>query len=87
MESQEAVDTVQAALDALPAKLRSVLLLRTVEGLSYDELAETLCISTSAVRSRLFRARHELHEILKHRHAADYLERMYRERGKAEADG
>jgi RNA polymerase sigma-70 factor (ECF subfamily) len=87
MESQKAVDTVQAALDALPAKLRSVLLLRTVEGLSYDELAETLCISTSAVRSRLFRARHELHEILKHRHAADYLERMYRERGKAEADG
>jgi len=77
MESAEGMDTVQAALDALPAKLRSVLLLRTVEEMSYGELAQTLGISTSAVRSRLFRARHELHEILNHQKAADYLASMY----------
>jgi RNA polymerase sigma-70 factor (ECF subfamily) len=79
MESQEALDTVQAALDALPAKLRSVLLLRTMEELSYEELAGLLAISPNAVRSRLFRARRELHEILKHKKAADYLARMYQE--------
>jgi len=78
MESREALGAVQAALGALPSKLRSVLVLRTVECLSYEQLAEVLGISTHAVRSRLFRARHEFHELLKHGKAADYLARMYR---------
>jgi RNA polymerase sigma-70 factor (ECF subfamily) len=80
IESEEVMGTVQAALDELPPKLRSVLLLRTVEELSYEELAEMLAISPNAVRSRLFRARHELHEVLKHHKAADYLARMYQPR-------
>ena len=78
MESNEALGAVQAALDALPAKLRSVLLLRTLEGLSYEEVAEVLGLSVHAVRSRLFRARQELLEALKHEKAADYLAEMYR---------
>jgi RNA polymerase sigma-70 factor (ECF subfamily) len=78
METQEVFDTVRAALDDLPAKLRSVLLLRTQEGMSYEEVAEVLGMSVHAVRSRLFRARQELHEILKHRKAADFLAQMYR---------
>ena len=78
MESNEALGAVQAALDALPAKLRSVLLLRTLEGLSYEEVAEVLGVSVHAVRSRLFRARQELLETLKHEKAADYLAEMYR---------
>jgi RNA polymerase sigma-70 factor (ECF subfamily) len=77
MESQEAVDAVRAAVDALPVKLRSVLMLRTVEGLSYDQLADTLGISVGAVRSRLFRARQELLAMLKRSRAADYLAAMY----------
>jgi len=80
MESKEALDAVQAALDALPAKLKSVLLLRTMEGLSYEEVAEVLGLSVHAVRSRLFRARQELLETLKHAKAADYLADMYRPR-------
>jgi RNA polymerase sigma-70 factor, ECF subfamily len=78
METAEALDLVQAALDSLPARLRTVLLLRTQEGLSYEEVADTLGMSVHAVRSRLFRARQELHRILKRKKAADYLARMYR---------
>jgi len=80
LETQETMDAVDAALDALPAKLRTVLLLRTVEGLSYDELADVLGISTHAVRSRLFRARQELLEVLQRKQAAQYLAEMYRPR-------
>lgn len=84
MESREMADVVQAGLDALPAKLRTVLLLRTLEGLSYEEMADVLGLSVNAVRSRLFRARQDLHEILKHKKAADYLADMYRS---ADAEG
>ena len=83
MESREALDAVQAALNSLPTKLRSVLVLRTMEALSYDELADILDISVHAVRSRLFRARQELLKRLEHASAADHLARMY---GGAAAD-
>ena len=48
----------------LPAKLRDVLLLRTVEGLSQAETAEALGISAKAVETRLARARSQLAEKL-----------------------
>lgn len=78
METQEAMDAVRTAIDRLPPKLRSVLMLRTVEGLDYEELGEVLGLSAGAVRSRLFRARQEVHETLKRLNAADYLAEMYR---------
>jgi RNA polymerase sigma-70 factor, ECF subfamily len=78
MESREALDLVQGAIDELPVKLRSVLLLRTREGLSYEEVAEMLGLSVHAVRSRLFRARQELVTILTRKKAADYLAEMYK---------
>jgi RNA polymerase sigma-70 factor (ECF subfamily) len=78
METHEAIDLVQAALEKLPAKLRSVLVLRTAEGMSYEELADVLGTSSSAVRSRLFRARREFEEMLARLKAPEYLARMYR---------
>jgi RNA polymerase sigma-70 factor (ECF subfamily) len=78
METREAFDAVELALEKLPPKLRSVIVLRSMEGLTYDELADVLGISTSAVRSRLFRARQELEEMLKRVNAADFLADMYR---------
>ncbi|GJD64672.1 sigma-70 family RNA polymerase sigma factor [Methylobacterium frigidaeris] len=48
---------LMAALDALPDEQRSVLLLVTVEGLSYAEAAQVLAIPTGTVMSRLSRAR------------------------------
>jgi len=83
MEAREATDAVRAAVEQLPAKLRSVLLLRTVEGLSYEDLANVLGLSVNAVRSRLFRARQEVLAILKRSAAAEHLAAMY---GGAAAD-
>ena len=48
------------AIDALPVPQREALLLREFGGLSYDELAAALAVSTSAVESLLFRARRSL---------------------------
>lgn len=53
------------AIDGLPDNLRSVLLLRTVEGMSQTEVALTLGLSEKAVETRLYRARTKLAEILR----------------------
>lgn len=52
------------AIRNLPASLRTVFLLRDVEGLSTEEVAEILGISTDAVKTRLHRARLQLRERL-----------------------
>lgn len=58
---------VQAALDALPPAFRAAVVLRDLEGLSYEEIATTLGISLGTVRSRIHRARAQLREHLAHR--------------------
>lgn len=45
------------AMDCLPERLRAVLVLRELEGLSYKEIAEVVGIPTGTVMSSLFRAR------------------------------
>jgi RNA polymerase sigma-70 factor (ECF subfamily) len=54
--SREAVDTIQHALAQLPPQQRASLLLARVEGMSYEEVAETLSVSVSAVKSLIHRA-------------------------------
>ncbi|MBN2584791.1 MAG: sigma-70 family RNA polymerase sigma factor [Planctomycetes bacterium] len=61
---EEDRDSVRAALDMLPADLRSILTLRIYEELSYEELAEMLGLEVGTVRSRLFRARQLIKETL-----------------------
>jgi RNA polymerase sigma-70 factor, ECF subfamily len=61
-ELQEAVD---AAIAELPETQRMAVILRRYEELSYEEIAEALDQSVSAVKSLLFRARTELRENLK----------------------
>ena len=51
---------VEAAIAALPARQREVLVLRSIEGLSQAETAEVLGISGKAVETRLARARRTL---------------------------
>ncbi|MCM8794338.1 MAG: RNA polymerase sigma factor [Candidatus Omnitrophica bacterium] len=51
---------VREALDKLPEAARTILILREVQGLSYQELADTLRCSVDAVKARLRRARQEL---------------------------
>ena len=61
---EEDRDQVRSALEMVPSDLRSILMLRTYEGMSYEELAESLGLEVGTVRSRLFRARQMLKEIL-----------------------
>jgi RNA polymerase sigma-70 factor (ECF subfamily) len=61
-ELQKAVD---AAIAQLPETQRMAVILRRYEELSYEEIAEALDQSVSAVKSLLFRARTELRESLK----------------------
>ncbi len=56
-EGSERKAALQAAIAALPPKLRAVLALREVEGLSYEEIAQATAIPTGTVMSRLYHAR------------------------------
>jgi RNA polymerase sigma factor (sigma-70 family) len=57
--------TLERALDQLSPALRSVIVLRELEGLPYVEIADLLGITESAVAVRLHRARRRLREILR----------------------
>ena len=63
---------IQRAIDRLSPKLRAITVLRYVENLSYDEIAETLDLSLGTVKSRLARA----HDALD-RELAPILEKHY----------
>jgi RNA polymerase sigma-70 factor (ECF subfamily) len=62
---RELLGKIQAALETLPEKHRTILVLREVEGLSYEELAERLGIHKGTVMSRLFHARKKMQAALR----------------------
>lgn len=64
LEQQEQNQQLSAALDCLKEEYRSVLVLREMEGLDYDAIAEILSVPVGTVRSRLHRARTQLKEEL-----------------------
>jgi RNA polymerase sigma-70 factor (ECF subfamily) len=63
-ETSEALDRISAALDELPAKLRSVVVLKDVYDLSHESIAEELGITVAAAKVRLHRARRKLRDVL-----------------------
>ena len=60
LEQRELRRSVQEALDTLPEDCRTIIILREMGGLSYEELARTLRLEPGTVKSRLNRARKKL---------------------------
>jgi RNA polymerase sigma-70 factor (ECF subfamily) len=63
--TEEIRQTVNAAIDSLPEDLRAAIVLRELEGLSYEEIAATMDCPVGTVRSRIFRAREAIDARLK----------------------
>ncbi len=62
---EELNDVIQTTIKALPEDLRSALTLREFEGLSYEEIAEVMECPIGTVRSRIFRAREAIDNLVK----------------------
>lgn len=65
LASKQIAQTVNAAMDALPVDLRTAILLREIEGLSYEEISAIMSCPIGTVRSRIFRAREVIAEKLR----------------------
>ncbi|SDX91734.1 RNA polymerase sigma factor RpoE [Nitrosomonas sp. Nm33] len=63
--SKQIAQTVNESLDALPEELRTAIVLREIEGLSYEEIASIMNCPIGTVRSRIFRAREAIAEKLR----------------------
>jgi RNA polymerase sigma-70 factor, ECF subfamily len=71
MRRREIAARIQTALDALPAIHRNVILMREVEGMSYEEMAQAADVSKGTIMSRLFHARQKLQRALADCYAED----------------
>ena len=65
LEKDEIEKTIYAAIDELPEDLRTAITLREMEGMSYEEIAETMACPIGTVRSRIFRAREAIDKRLR----------------------
>lgn len=57
LEQQEKIDIIRRIMEQLPEKLRTAMHLRDFEGLSYQEIAQTMGITEDQVKVCIFRAR------------------------------
>ena len=57
LQTEEIRETVNRAIEALPEDLRTAIVLRELEGLSYEDIAQAMDCPVGTVRSRIFRAR------------------------------
>lgn len=64
MDKRLTREAVRRGLASLPPGQRQILLLREIQGLSYDEIAEVLNVEAGTVKSRIFRARKKLSAFL-----------------------
>lgn len=79
---RELAEKIEEALSQIPEKHREILLLRELEGMSYEDLARVLKIPKGTVMSRLFHARVKLQKIL-----GKYLDGDNPELGVGESEG
>jgi RNA polymerase sigma-70 factor (ECF subfamily) len=66
MEAKELGSAIEQAISSLRPEYRSCILLRHVEGRSYEEIASTLDLPLGTVKTYIHRARHELRRALEH---------------------
>ena len=64
LETKLSCEAVRHGLDSLPGDYRQILLLREIQGLSYDEIAQSLDIDVGTVKSRISRGRKQLRNFL-----------------------
>lgn len=62
--AKERVGEIMAAIESLPETYRMVIILRDMQGLSYEEVARALGLNLGTVKSRLARARSQLKQII-----------------------
>ena len=65
LQQRETSARVWGALDALPFDQRTVIVLREIDGLSYEEIAASTGVAVGTVKSRLARARESLRTALR----------------------
>ncbi|HWA15937.1 MAG TPA: sigma-70 family RNA polymerase sigma factor [Gemmatimonadales bacterium] len=66
LESRELGSAIERAIGQLRPEYRSCILLRHVEGLAYEEIAQMLDLPLGTVKTYIHRARHELRDMLAH---------------------
>lgn len=66
---RELLEKIQSALDELPEYHRAVIMLREIEGLSYEEMSKVLGVPKGTIMSRLFHARKKMQASL-----SDYIQ-------------
>lgn len=64
LRRQEMASRLTAAMDALPSYHRAVIVMREIDGLSYEEMAQAMGVSKGTIMSRLFHARQKLQRAL-----------------------
>lgn len=66
LASRELGESIEAAIGSLRPEYRNCIMLRHVEGRSYEEIAATLDLPLGTVKTYIHRARHQLREALEH---------------------
>jgi RNA polymerase sigma-70 factor (ECF subfamily) len=66
LEARELGSAIERAIGRLRPEYRSCIMLRHVEGLAYEEIAQLLDLPLGTVKTYIHRARHELRDILAH---------------------
>ncbi len=65
IHEEEVLRTIKKAMDDLPEDLRTAIMLRELDGMSYEEIAEAMSCPIGTVRSRIFRAREAIDKKLR----------------------
>lgn len=68
--NDEILRTINAAIDTLPEDMRMAIMMREIDGMSYEDIAQIMDCPVGTIRSRLFRAREaidkQLNPLLSH---------------------